>query len=508
MGRAIGRRAEVGRHGRLPCVVAASESVGDRAEDEPEEAADDQEAEDPVDEQASSLAKDRVDLHDRPCARSQSVTGLDLGQSDPGQKEEDARARAEQRPKTAQTKERRHPQGDRRVEADGRAAARRRRRGRRRGQFLARGSVLAEREVPDASDASQDDGCGAPEAHPASIAVDRAQIRALPASGARSDNVSPEAAVDAYLTHLKSERRSPENTLLAYEADLAGLLAFLADGGRQVPSDVRAIDVYALRGWLGHLARTLSASSIARKIAAVRSWMRWLRKRGVLQASPAELLSTPKVRPPLPTFLSVDHARQVVETPDDTTVGKRDRAILELLYGCGLRVSELTGLDLARVDLAGACVRVVGKGNKERLVPMGRPCVAAVRAYLAVRGELTHPETGARGRDRPRLTKTGKRMSRREVGTLVSRYGELGAGRADLHPHARCATRARRTCSTGGGLRAIQEMLGHASLSTTQKYAHVSDGALAQGLRQRTPPRAGASRRGGRPQARRTRRLG
>ncbi len=287
-----------------------------------------------------------------------------------------------------------------------------------------------------------------------------------------------ELAIERFLSHLEAERRASPHTVKAYGRDLAGLAAFLRglspDRERAAVSDVRTIDVYLLRGWLGQLARTQAPSSIERKLAAVRTWMRWLRKHGELATSPAEQLASPKVRRPLPTFLSVDLAKEVVETPDASPAGLRDRALLELLYGCGIRVSELTGLDLATVDLASATLRVLGKGNKERLVPMGGPCVAAVRAYLAVRDQLAHPKTGALDGRALLLSARGVRLAVRAVQSLVRKYGILGAGRADLHPHA-----LRHTCAThmldgGADLRAIQELLGHASLSTTQRYTHVS----------------------------------
>jgi integrase/recombinase XerC len=282
-------------------------------------------------------------------------------------------------------------------------------------------------------------------------------------------------AIAAFVVHLEAERRASPNTVEAYRHDLLGLAEFAEERGSSARDDVRAVDVYLLRGWLGVLARKHAPSSIARKLAAVRTWMRWLRRRGVIAACPADELATPKVRRGLPTLLSVDAAKEVVEAPpDDSPRGIRDRAVLELLYGSGLRVSEVCGLDLDAVDLAAATARVLGKGNKERVVPLGRKCIAALQRWLEVRGRVVHPKRGTQDPRALLLAVTGKRIYVRAVYGLVQRYGTLGAGRADLHPHA-----LRHTCAThmldgGADLRAIQEMLGHASLSTTQRYTHVS----------------------------------
>jgi integrase/recombinase XerC len=164
----------------------------------------------------------------------------------------------------------------------------------------------------------------------------------------------------------------------------------------------------------------------------------------------------------------------VVESPDDTPSGKRNRAILELLYGSGLRVSELAFLDMAHLDAAGASLRVLGKGGKERIVPIGRKCAEALEAYFALRASLAHPKTGKLDPSALFVTGRGTRVRRDDVYRIVRKYGALGAGRADLHPHA-----LRHTCAThllegGADLRIIQELLGHASLATTQKYTHVS----------------------------------
>jgi integrase/recombinase XerC len=283
--------------------------------------------------------------------------------------------------------------------------------------------------------------------------------------------VTLDDAARAFVRYLENERRASPHTVRAYGRDVFALVRYL--GGKKGVREVSAIDLYALRSWLGDLARTHAASSIACKVAAVRTWMRWLRRRGLLVASPADELASPKVRRPLPTFLSVDAAAEVMETPDATPTGKRDRAVLELLYGSGLRVSEVVGLDLDAIDLRGASARVLGKGRKERIVPLGRASVAALGAYLDVRSALAHPKTGALAPTALFLSR-GRRLGVRAVHTLVQRYGALGAGRADLHPHA-----LRHTCAThlldgGADLRAIQELLGHSSLSTTQRYTHLS----------------------------------
>lgn len=290
--------------------------------------------------------------------------------------------------------------------------------------------------------------------------------------GARA--MTTEGALSAFLKHLEVERRASPHTVAAYGRDLRALLAF-AEEQRGADLPVEAVDVYLLRGWLGRLARTHAAPSVARKVAACRTWMRWLRRTGVLTKSPADELATPKARRGLPTFLTVDGAKAVVESPDGSTAeGLRDRAILELLYGSGLRVSELAGLDMGALDLADRSARVLGKGKKERLVPLGSASVAALHAYLGVRGRLAHPRTGAVHPTALFLSARGLRLGVRRIQEMVSHHGNLGAGRPDLHPHA-----LRHTCAThlmGGGadLRVIQEILGHSSLSTTQRYTHVS----------------------------------
>ena len=298
-----------------------------------------------------------------------------------------------------------------------------------------------------------------------------ARGRAAPSDDALVAAVAPglAKALSRFIDHLTHERRASKHTVSAYGSDLQQLFLFVAERAPSLDAP-RDIDVLLLRGWLGTLARTCSPASVARKVASARAFFRYLQKRGEVPKNPANDLALPRVPRPLPTLLDVDAAAEVVTVPDaGTAEGLRDRAMLETLYGAGVRVSELCGLDVDQLDLSGdiGAVRVLGKGGKERVVPLGSKAMSAIRAYLARRGEL--------GCGRALfLSKRGERLGVRRVQTLVQRYGTLGAGRGDLHPHA-----LRHTCAThlldgGADLRAIQEMLGHAKLSTTQRYTHVS----------------------------------
>lgn len=291
------------------------------------------------------------------------------------------------------------------------------------------------------------------------------------------------AAVERFLRFLAVERRAAAHTVEAYEGDLGQLLtharAKRRERGDKSPLGTKDIDVLALRGWLGELARTHAPPSVARKIAAARALFRYLVRRGEIEKSPAAELALPKTRRPLPTFLGVDAAKEVVEAPEPFDAeGLRDRALLEMLYGSGLRVSELCGLDVGQlsIDLGGnATVQVLGKGSKERVVPIGSHAVTALRKYLAKRDELA---AGAKGRPADGralfLSARGQRLAVRRVQEIVKKYGMLGAGRADLHPHALRHTFATHLLDGGADLRAIQKLLGHSSLATTQRYTHVS----------------------------------
>ncbi len=285
-------------------------------------------------------------------------------------------------------------------------------------------------------------------------------------------------ATSRYLEALRVERRASVHTQDAYARDLNALGAWLRDHDDSAADDLATVDVAHLRKWLVDHARVHASASVARAVASVRSCFRWLRRRRLLEKDPAEALKAPRVRRPLPTVLSVDAAKVVVEEPHlrekaSPVVALRDRAMLEVLYGSGLRLSELVGLDLPSIDLARGRAEVLGKGKKVRLVPLGPQACDALREYLSSRSELAGPGGFVDGKA-IFLGKGGRRVSPRTVQRIVQRTGSERAGRSDLHPHA-----LRHSCAThmlegGADLRAIQELLGHASLSTTQRYTHVS----------------------------------
>jgi integrase/recombinase XerC len=234
------------------------------------------------------------------------------------------------------------------------------------------------------------------------------------------------------------------------------------------PSHPDEVDHLAIRRFLAHLHGELKKSSIGRKLAAVRAFYRYLLREGIVVKNPAELVSTPKKEQKIPFHLSIDEITALVEGPGETTIlGLRDRAILEVLYSCGIRLSELTGLSVQDIDREGRLVRVLGKGNKERIVPLGRQAATAVAAYLEERRDPSG--------DAPFLLNArGGRLTGRSVARIVDNYLIKLATMKKVSPHTLRHTFATHLLEGGADLRAIQELLGHASLSTTQKYTHVS----------------------------------
>ena len=289
----------------------------------------------------------------------------------------------------------------------------------------------------------------------------------------RSTMMDP--AIRAYLRHLKLDENCSPETIRAYASDLgefATLMEREIGGGRD--ADARKVDRLAIRAFLGELHhRQVKRSTVARKLAAVRSFFRYLKRQGKIAANPTLGVSTPKQERRLPRQLSVDEMSHLLEMPDDSTaLGARDRAILELLYATGVRVSELTSLDFDDLDLSEGMIRVLGKGRKERMVPVGSKAIQALRKYLRRRGEL-EPKAGS-GKDALFLNFRGKRLNVRSVRRLLNQALEAAAIVRKVSPHTLRHSFATHLLDAGADLRSIQELLGHASLSTTQRYTHVS----------------------------------
>jgi integrase/recombinase XerC len=284
-----------------------------------------------------------------------------------------------------------------------------------------------------------------------------------------------------FFEHLRYERNVSEHTLRNYAIDLGQFLDYLAPadpqtGARREP-DIRQIDHITIREWLSTLHNAnMKKTSIARKLASLRTFFQFLIREGVTEANPAKLVNTPRLEKKLPNHLSIEDAVRFIETPDTTTdLGKRDRAILEFLYATGVRVSELVKLDLRDVDFRGKTVRVMGKRRKERIVPFGDPALHALLAYLSVRnGFLNNAPIAEREAEAVFLNYQGTRITTRSVGRMVDKYITLCAGIHNISPHALRHSFATHLLDSGADLRDIQELLGHARLSTTQIYTHVS----------------------------------
>ncbi len=273
--------------------------------------------------------------------------------------------------------------------------------------------------------------------------------------------------IESFIKYLATERNVSAHTLEAYRTDLEQFREFVSkERGCDTTAD--AVDHILIRRYLALLHRSHRKSSIGRKLAAIRALFKYLLRQGRIAKNPAELVATPKKEKRVPFHLTIDEVTALVEAPKGAEILLlRDRAILETLYSCGVRVSELTGLDVGGIDLNEGLVRVTGKGDKERIVPLGSRAGEAIAAYLAARG---NPAAAA-----PLLLNArGGRLTSRSVGRIVDKYILKLATIKKISPHTLRHTFATHLLEGGADLRAIQELLGHASLSTTQKYTHVS----------------------------------
>ncbi|HEY6944183.1 MAG TPA: tyrosine recombinase XerC [Candidatus Acidoferrum sp.] len=323
-------------------------------------------------------------------------------------------------------------------------------------------------------------------------------------------------AINKYLEYLHTVKNSSPHTVSNYGKDLRQFLAFLSPPGAELPA-LRAVNHGMIREFVGHLHdHGLEKSSIARKLAALRSFFKYCVREGRLKESPARLVTTPKLPKRIPSVLSaeemngflnqlagmaqlpsargatsqrrvpskVSQPKEERKTPQSALVDegfllRRDRALLELLYAAGLRVSELTGLNLLDIEQKDRILRVRGKGNKERIVPYGAKAQEALEKYWPVREQLLKQSNGSNGSSNPHtqavfLNYAGRRLTQRSVGRVVKKYVRLVNVNWDLHPHSLRHAFATHLLADGADLRAIQELLGHQSLSTTQRYTHAS----------------------------------
>jgi integrase/recombinase XerC len=268
--------------------------------------------------------------------------------------------------------------------------------------------------------------------------------------------------IEQFSNSLKAERDVSPHTLKAYTEDLKEFLSFTD----KKPQDIDNLDI---RGFLASLHhRKLKKSSIARKLATIRSFFKYLYREGYVKKNPAKLVSSPKVPKVLPRFLTIDEAFSLMDAPQgDTFKATRNKAILELLYSSGLRVSELTSLDISDLDVKEALIRVKGKGKKERIIPVGSKALDAIRNYLPER-------ISSKKKSRALfLNNRGGRLTERSIRRILLEYSRMVNLKGHLSPHTLRHTFATHLLHGGVDLRSIQELLGHSSLSTTQKYTHV-----------------------------------
>jgi len=271
--------------------------------------------------------------------------------------------------------------------------------------------------------------------------------------------------LDGFIQYMRAQRGASEHTLRAYSKDLDLFFLHMEESG------IEDVDVSDVRGFVASEMRYGSArSTTARRLATVRSFFRYLRREGIIKKNPARLVPSPKQPKSLPSFLTVDEAFSLMDAPagEEGLQEARDLAILELAYGSGLRVGELEGLNIVDIDLREKIVRVMGKGRKERLVPIGSKSASALERYLRLRSDTRSPGEAALF-----LGRGGKRLGQRSIRRMVRKYSLATGIAGKVSPHTLRHSFATHLLQGGADLRVIQELLGHSSLSTTQKYTHL-----------------------------------
>jgi integrase/recombinase XerC len=313
--------------------------------------------------------------------------------------------------------------------------------------------------------------------------------------------------VDEYLRVLENERGASAHTMRAYRRELIGFAVYVAKQHPGLGNSPDQVEHLQIREYLGELLRRgLSKASTARALAAIRSWFKWLARTGRVEQNVASLVATPKLPKHLPRVPSIEQMNRVVDSVNDDAASwpARDKAILELLYGCGIRNAELIGLNLNDIHWANEAILVRGKGQKQRYVPLGDAAAHALRAYLAERQARLSAKFGAKASTRIPATpalflslhlrglgKLGSegRLTTRSVGRIVKRLAVLRGLSADVHPHTLRHAFGTHLLEEGADLRAIQELLGHERLSTTQRYTQMTTSQL-EAVYDKTHPRA------------------
>jgi integrase/recombinase XerC len=287
-----------------------------------------------------------------------------------------------------------------------------------------------------------------------------------------------EPFVRTYLDAIATQKGFSENTYRAYERDLEEFFAFVEKDSRQQDtgkdlSRIAKIDPLSIRAYLGHLHKKNKKSTVARKLSAIRTFFKFLVKQGILEASPAETIQTPRQEKPIPAYLAVDDMFRLLDSIcDDSVAGLRNRAIFETIYSSGLRVSELAGLNWGDIDTGRGMLRVLGKGSKERIVPIGQKALAAIHAY---RERLMREAVCDCDQAAPVfLNYRNGRLTPRSIARILDKLVLECSLQVPVSPHALRHSFATHMLDAGVDLRVVQELLGHKSLSTTQKYTHVS----------------------------------
>jgi len=286
-----------------------------------------------------------------------------------------------------------------------------------------------------------------------------------------------EKHIEIYILFLKNEKNYSNNTIVSYRNDLMQLLKYLKDDKiLKVPS-VQYIDRSIMRKYIVYLKKNnYSVRSIARKVSTIRSFFKFLLREGIIKINPTINLITPKINKKLPYFLYSQEVNKLIETPPlNTLLGIRDRAILELLYGTGIRVGELVHLNVHDIDLYEKTIRIFGKGSKERILPLSNPSIHAVEEYLASRNIFRkNVSINKNDLDALLLNRFGGRLSARNIRRIIIKYMKMAGLNKKISPHVLRHSFATHLLGGGADLRSVQELLGHESLSTTQIYTHIT----------------------------------